>query len=100
MTPNDPLARLLAREQKLAEEIKAVWIIFRNASAGESNRARVWSETTRELWLTLPPSSAKRKATNRISQVLQTRQRSIRSQRALWQLLNDLLDIIEEAWRE
>jgi len=105
---DDWMKEIQAREEKLPKDIQVVWKQFRNTFGGEEPRSHAWSNLSRELWCTLPASCQKRKAINRIYQILQSRQhkaqRLSRSgndeawEEYLCTLLNDLIDILEEAW--
>jgi len=69
---------VLAREARLPEEIRTVFATFRNAMAGELFKGQAWTEASLALRLQLAPSSPKRKAINRITQILGSRQRKAR----------------------
>jgi hypothetical protein len=105
---NDWMRDVLGREAGLPEDVRKVFAAFRNAMAGEPDKAWVWREASEDLRDQVEPSSPQRKALNRIYQILQTRQRkavalSRSGDEDAWEaylgtILTDILDILEEAW--
>jgi hypothetical protein len=96
-----------SRQAELPAEIREIFRSFRNALGGEYHLERPWHQATQNL--ILEPGSAKKRAVNRIYQILQSRKRKAarlsRQDEEVWMeymtnLLHDILDILEAAFNE